>query len=89
VGAHPVTAAVAPVRLLDETYKGMWLSPRISVLLTTDNPTSDGPLAWIAPHPRSRIVTVQLGHGAETHRHVAYRTLVRNAILWSAGRLSD
>jgi type 1 glutamine amidotransferase len=89
MGAHPITATVAPVRLFDETYKGMWLSPRIRVLLTTDNPTSDGPLAWIAPHARSRIVTVQLGHSAETHRHVAYRTLVRNAILWSVGRLPD
>jgi type 1 glutamine amidotransferase len=29
---------------------------------------------------------VQLGHGEPAHRSAAYRDLVRNAILWSAGR---
>lgn len=85
--AHPITAGVGPVRMFDETYKGMSFSPRITVLLTTDNPTSDGPLAWITPHGRSRVVTIQLGHGAETHRQASYRTLVRRAMLWAAGRL--
>jgi hypothetical protein len=47
--------------ILDETYKGMWLSPRIKVLL-------------------------QLGHGREAHLHPDYQRLVRQAILWSAGR---
>ena len=34
---------------MDETYKRMWISPRVRPLLTTDNPNSDRVLAWIGP----------------------------------------
>ena len=83
---HPVTSGVTTFRIVDETYKGMWISPDVTVLLTTDNPTSDGPVAWIGPHPKARVVFVQLGHGREAHLHPAFRRLVRNAVLWAAGR---
>ncbi len=86
-GNHPVTRGLPQMRLIDETYKGMWISPDARVLLRTDEPTSDGPLGWISPYANSRVVVIQLGHGSTSHRHPAYRQLVRNAILWSAGRL--
>jgi type 1 glutamine amidotransferase len=56
-------------------------------LLTTDNPNSDRLLAWIGPCATSRVVAIQLGHGPTVFSDPAYRTLVHNAILWSAGRL--
>ena len=83
---HPVTKGIERMDILDETYKGMWLSPRIQVLLRTDDETSDGPVAWIGPYEKSRVVVIQLGHGREAHLHPDYQRLVRNAILWSAGR---
>jgi type 1 glutamine amidotransferase len=83
---HPVTAGLETFRILDETYKGMWISPKVKVLLRTDDLTSDGPLAWISPYPKARVVYVQLGHGREAHLHPSYRRLVRNALLWAAGR---
>jgi len=83
---HPITAEIGPMHLLDETYKGKWVSPDVKVLLTTDNPTSDQAVAWISPYVKSRVVVIQLGHDAAAHRHPAYRALIRNAILWSAGR---
>jgi type 1 glutamine amidotransferase len=86
---HPITRGLAPFRIHDETYKGLWLSPRMEVLLETDDPTSDGPLAWTMPHPRARIAYVQLGHGREAHMNPTYRTLVRNAVLWAGGRLGE
>jgi type 1 glutamine amidotransferase len=86
-GSHPITNPIGPMHIRDETYKGMWISPAVKVLLTTDNPASDGPVAWISPYPKSRVVYVQLGHDAQAHRHPSYRALVRNAVLWSAGRL--
>jgi type 1 glutamine amidotransferase len=86
VAQHPVTAGVTSFRIIDETYKGMWISPEVTPLLTTDNPTSDGPVAWIGPFSKARIVFVQLGHGREAHLHPAFRRLVRNAVLWTAGR---
>ena len=75
------------MHLQDETYKGMWIAPDVKVLLRTDNPTSDGPVAWISPYSKSRVVYLQLGHDAAVHYHPAYRTLVRNAVFWLGGRL--
>jgi type 1 glutamine amidotransferase len=77
------------MRINDETYKGMWISPQVIVILKTDNPTSDGPVAWVSPFKDSRVVFIQLGHGELAHRHAGYRRLVRNAILWSGGRLGQ
>lgn len=84
---HPITRGLALTEIYDETYKGMWISPRNTVLLTTIHPLADSPLAWISPYQPSRVVTIQLGHGREAHTHAGYRALVRNAILWSAARL--
>lgn len=84
---HPITAGIGPMHLWDETYKGMWISPDVKVLLKSNNPTSDASVAWISPYARSRVVYIQLGHDHAAHRHPAYRALVHNAILWSAGRL--
>jgi hypothetical protein len=87
VVAHPVTRGIGIVHIQDETFKGVWISPSVKVLLRTNNPTSDGPVAWISPYEKSKVVVIQLGHDHHAHQHPAYRALVRNAILWSAGRL--
>ncbi len=87
VGRHPVTADVAPMRLIDETYKHMWISPEVKVILKTDEESSDGPLAWISPYEKSRVVVIQLGHDRHAHRYPGFRKLVKRAILWSAGKL--
>jgi type 1 glutamine amidotransferase len=81
---HPIVSAVGPMHLRDETYKGMWIRPDVKVLMRTDNPTSDGPLAWISPYEKSRVVYIQPGHDSAAHRHPAYRALAHNAIVWSA-----
>jgi type 1 glutamine amidotransferase len=87
VGTHPITSGIGPLHIRDETYKGMWMSPNNKILLRTDNPTSDGPIAWISSYPKSRVVYLELGHDSAAHRNPAYRALVRNSILWTAGRL--
>jgi type 1 glutamine amidotransferase len=84
---HPITASVGPLHLWDETYNGLWISPQVKVLMKTDNPTSDGPIAWICPYQKSRAVYIELGHDHGSHLNAGYRTLVHNAILWTAGRL--
>jgi len=83
---HPVTKGLSPMHLWDETYKGMWISPKVKVLLKTNNATSDGPVAWISPYDKSRVVYIELGHDHLAHQHPGYRTLVKQAILWAAGR---
>jgi len=88
VGKHPILRDLAPFRLTsEESYRGMWQSPKITPLLETNSPGSDKTIAWIGHHPKARVVCIQPGAGPETHRNPMYRKLVRNAILWSAGRL--
>jgi type 1 glutamine amidotransferase len=83
---HPVLTDVGQMHITDETYKGMWISPDVKVLLRTGHPTADGPVAWISPYQKSRVIYLQGGHDSAALRHPAYRKLVRNAILWSANR---
>jgi type 1 glutamine amidotransferase len=86
-GNHAITRGLAPLHFHDETYHGMWISPKVNVLLRTGNPLSDGPVAWIGPYDKSRVVYIQLGHGRFAHENPDYQELVHRAILWSGGRL--
>lgn len=86
-GAHPIVDPVGPLQLVDETYKGMRISPKVVPLLEIAHPDGDRLVGWVSPYPSSRVVYLQLGHGEPAHRSAAYRDLVRNAVLWSAGRL--
>ncbi len=88
VGSHPITSPTGPLHIKDETYKGKWIGPNNKVLLRTDHPTDDGPIMWISPYEKSRVVYLELGHDSAAHRNPAFRTLVHNSILWSAGRLN-
>jgi type 1 glutamine amidotransferase len=89
VANHPILQGIVPMHIWDETYKGMWISPQVKVLLKTENPTSDGPLAWISPYPKSRVTYIQLGHDTLAYRHPSYRNLIHNAILWAGGKLHE
>jgi type 1 glutamine amidotransferase len=86
-GPHPITDGVGPFHVIDETYRGLWISPKIQPLLKTTNRTSDPVVGWIGPCTTSRVVYLQLGHDHSPFRHPAYQALVRNSILWSAGKL--
>jgi len=85
---HPVLKGIDPMHIWDETYKGMWISPNVKVLLKTDNPSSDGPLAWISPYAKSKVIYIQLGHDSQAYYHPSYKLLVQNAIRWAGGRLN-
>ncbi len=87
IGGHPVTRGIGPIVAHDEVYRKMWFSDKITVLMETEEPLNDRPVVYIGPHPKARVIYIQLGHEEETMRHPAFRKLVRNALLWSAGRL--
>lgn len=88
-GNHPITAALGglPIHLYDETYQGLWLSSEVEILLRTGLASSDGPLMWIGPQLGSRVVVFQPGHASSVHWNLGFRTLLRRAVLWAAGRL--
>ncbi|MCC6590276.1 MAG: ThuA domain-containing protein [Bryobacterales bacterium] len=83
---HPVLKGVGPLTVHDEVYRGMWLSPRIDVLMETNHPENDRPLVYIGPHPKTRSVFIQLGHSGSTMDNPGFRQLVRNAVQWAARR---
>lgn len=85
--SHPVIRGLGPLPVVDEAYKGMWHSPAIRPLMEVDHPLNDKPVVYLGPHPAARVVYIQLGHGESTMRHPGYRKLVRNAVLWTAGKL--
>jgi type 1 glutamine amidotransferase len=85
---HPVMRGVSAIVTEDEMYRNMWHAPKIQVLMESDNPLNDTPLVYIGPTPEFKAVYIQLGHSAETFRHPAYRRLVHNAVLWTAGRVN-
>ena len=87
VAQHPVLKGIGPFRTVDETYRGLIIAPANTILLRTKDPTSDGPVAWITPYKKSRVMVVQLGHDEQAHLDANYQKLVHNAILWAGGRL--
>jgi type 1 glutamine amidotransferase len=84
--AHPVTRDVGPLVVHDEAYKNLFHAPGIEVLMETDFELTDRPQVWIGPARPARVVYIQIGHEESTMRSPGYRKLVRNAILWTAGR---
>lgn len=84
---HPVVASLGghPMHIYDETYKHLWISPRVEVLLRTGLTSSDGPLVWIGPYMKARVVAIQPGHGGSAYFNLGFRLIVRDAIRWVAG----
>jgi len=80
--SSPITNGLHDFTIEDETYNHYWVDPRVHVLLTTDNPTSEHKIAWSHKYDRSRVVYIELGHGPSAYENEDYRTLVRQAIFW-------
>lgn len=84
----PIVSSIVPMHVRGEAFQGLQVAKDIKVLLTTENPNSDGRIAWISPYAKSRVVYIQLGHGRDEFTYPGYQRLVKNAVLWTAGRLA-
>lgn len=84
---HPVTKGVEDFDIVDETYGDYDVLPTSKPLLTTDEPTSARVLAWWHEYGRSRVVTIQSGHGPSAWENPSFRRLLEQAVRWSVGRL--
>ncbi|MCS7192790.1 MAG: ThuA domain-containing protein [Armatimonadetes bacterium] len=84
---HPVTKGLPEqFEIVDETYKGWWLSNDVQKLLVTDHELSDPCIAWAKRYGNSKIVYIQLGHGSTAYKNLHFRRLVQNAIYWVTSR---
>jgi putative membrane-bound dehydrogenase-like protein len=88
---HPLMRGVpAQFTVKDELY---WFEPdsagpALKVLATAHSPSKDKtfPMVFVVDHSKGRVVGIAVGHDAGAHDHPAYQRLLRNAVLWVAGR---
>lgn len=83
---HPVTAGFSDFRLFDEVYGNYRVGAQVVPLLKTNHPESTPVIAWENRYRNARIVFLQPGHDANAYNDVSYRKLVRQAILYLAGK---
>ncbi len=88
--ASPITKGVPPAfEITDELYNyNADPAATVEVLATATSPKSGKtfPQVWIVKHPKARIVGITLGHDARAHDLPAYQTLLKNAVIWAAGK---
>ncbi|HEX5222731.1 MAG TPA: PVC-type heme-binding CxxCH protein [Verrucomicrobiae bacterium] len=89
--SYPLMKGVpAKFNIKDELY---WFEPDargtpIKVLATAHSPSKnkDFPQVFTVEHPKARVVGITLGHDGDAHNLPAYIQLLRNAVLWTAGK---
>jgi len=64
----------------DEIYLKMTFASDNNVVVTTDYPESDGPIAWTRKAGNSRVFTTILGNGSSIFSNASFRTLVKNGL---------
>jgi len=84
--SHPVTKGIRDFAINDETYKNCVFEKDNHILLSTEEPTSDGPLCWVRRYGKARVCYIQLGHGRTAYSNEDYRLIIRRAIDWCAGK---
>lgn len=88
---HPVMKGVEPtITLQDERYHDEVdaAGPGIEVLANNSLTGSDKiyPAIFVVKNPKARIVAISLGHDGESHNLAFYKTVLCNAVRWTAHR---
>jgi type 1 glutamine amidotransferase len=83
---HPIIRGLKDFSIHDETYGGFDVSPGVTPLLTTDDPTSSKTVAWAKTYEGTRVATIQLGHDHLAYENPNFRKLVAQAIAWTVKR---
>jgi type 1 glutamine amidotransferase len=79
---HPVTAGLTDFDIFDETYKGYYVEPGVTPLLSTDEQSSNPVIGWAKKYGRARVVTLQSGHDVPTFGNPSFRKLLKQSIEW-------
>jgi uncharacterized protein len=79
---HPVTTGIDDFDIFDETYKGYYVEPGVTPLLSTDEPSSNRVIGWAKVYGKARVVTLQSGHDIPTFENTNFRKLLKQSIEW-------
>ncbi|MDO3642381.1 ThuA domain-containing protein [Mucilaginibacter sp. L3T2-6] len=95
---HPVTRGVSPSFIVEKeefyTYEKS-MRPNVHVLASVDESTyqpnsdtkmGDHPVIWTNPHYKARNIYIFMGHSPVLFNSTDYKTLLKNAIFWAAGK---
>lgn len=84
---HPVLQGVQEWCGPAKVYVNETLAPECVPLIRMDSVKGSFPVAWVRTHPesRGRVFSTSLGEAAD-FRQPAFRTLIRNAVDWTACR---
>ncbi len=88
---NPVTKGLHDFEIFDETYKGYYVEPGVTPLLTTDEASSNRIIGWTKKYGKARIVTLQSGHDVPTFNNPEFRKLLLQSIEWvyNGGKRKD
>ena len=81
---HPITAGMDDFTIHDETYHKYYTAPDVQVLLTTNHPKNEPPVAWVKQYGKSRVFYFMLGHGPTAWQNPNYPVILANGIRWVA-----
>lgn len=81
---HEITKGIADFTTHDEAYGGVYVSPKVHVLLTTEHPKSTRQIAWVTAYGKSPIFCLMLGHDAVAYNNPAFRELLARGVRWAA-----
>lgn len=79
---HPVTDGISNFPIYDETYKGYYVAPDVTPLLTTEEPSSTPVIGWTKKYGKARIVVLQSGHDVPTFENANFRKLLKQSVTW-------
>lgn len=80
---HPITKGLKDFELHDEVYGSRWISPDAKILLTTDCPKSDPPLAWTTTYGKSKVLYLLPGHGPQAWANPVFQELLVRGLRWT------
>ncbi|MGD0897470.1 MAG: ThuA domain-containing protein [Thermoguttaceae bacterium] len=86
---HPITKGRSDFEVNDETYNHQTFCDGIHLLVSTDHPRSDKPIAWVHQYGKARVFGYQSGHDAKVWTDDDFRHLMAQGIRWVGGRLPD
>jgi type 1 glutamine amidotransferase/Leucine-rich repeat (LRR) protein len=81
---HPITKGVSDFTIHDETYHKYYTSPSVKVLLKTNHPKNEPPIAWVKQYGDSRVFYFMLGHDHNAWSNPNYARILTNGIHWVA-----
>lgn len=80
---HPITKGMDDFEIFDETYDDYYVSPNVTPLLTTEEPSSTPVIGWTHKYGKARVVTLQSGHDTPAFQLEPYRKLLKQSIIWA------